>query len=72
MSPSFPSIRTIAVLLLLVVGSALSFAFHAPAGGATITYEATAVEPGGTPELVTRATSNVTDLDERLSDPPSQ
>lgn len=72
MSPSFLSIRTIAVLLLLVVGSALSFAFHATADGATITYEATAVEPGGNPELVTRATSNVTDLDERLSDTPSQ
>ena len=72
MSPSFPSIRTIAILLLLVVGSTLSFAFHATAGGATITYEATPVEPEANPELVTRATSNVTDLDERLSDTPSQ
>ena len=72
MSPSVPSIRTIAILLLLVVGSTLSFAFHATAGGATITYEATTIEPGENPELVTRATSNVTDLNERLSDTPSQ
>nr|WP_283102412.1 hypothetical protein [Haloplanus sp. XH21] len=57
---------------MLVGGGCLSFAFHATAGGATITYEATAVEPGENPERVTRATSNVTDLDERLSDTPSQ
>ena len=72
MSPSFPSIRTTAILLLLVVGSTLSFAFHATTGGATITYEATSAEPGANPGLVTRATSNVTDLDERLSDTPTQ
>jgi hypothetical protein len=67
-----PSIRTVAVLLLLVVGSALSFAFHATAGRTAITYEATSVEPGSNPELVARATSNVTDLDERLSDTPGR
>ncbi len=71
-SRSFPSIRTVAILLLLIVGSTLSFAFHATAGDATITYEATPVEPGENPKLVTHATSNVTDLDELLSDTSSQ
>ena len=63
-----PSARTLAILALLVVGLGLSFAFHATAGDTQITYEATAVEPGGDPAPVTDAARNVTDLNERLSD----
>jgi hypothetical protein len=63
-----PSARTLAILALLVVGLGLSFAFHATAGDAQITYEATAVDPGDDPALVADAARNVTDLDERLSD----
>lgn len=68
MSRSLPSARTVALLLLLVAGGALSFSFHATVDGANVTYTATPVEPGADPERVTRAASNVTDLDERLSD----
>jgi len=67
MPRSAPSTRTVAVLLLLVVGVGLSFSFHVTADGASVTYTATAVEPGERPELVTRAASNVTNLDERLA-----
>lgn len=67
MPRSLPSIRTVAVLLLLVVGVGLSFAFHVTADSARVTYTATAVEPGENPDLVTRAASNVTNLDERLA-----
>ena len=72
MPRSLPSIRTVAVLLLLVVGVTLSFAFHATAGGASVTYTATAVEPGENPDLVARAAGNVTDLDERLAGTPTR
>lgn len=64
---SLPSLRTVAVLLLVVVGVSLSFAFHASMGGASVTYTATAVEPGENPDLVTRAAMNVTNLNERLA-----
>ena len=72
MPRSLPSIRTVAILLLLVVGMGLSFSFHVTADGATVSYTATAVEPGETPDLVTRAASNVTDLDERLAGTSTQ
>ncbi|GAA0723793.1 hypothetical protein J2744_001275 [Halorubrum trapanicum] len=62
-----PSIRTLAILALLVVGLGLSFAFHATVDGTEITYEATAVEPGDDPALVASASRNVSDLDEHLS-----
>ncbi|ELZ37253.1 hypothetical protein [Halorubrum tebenquichense] len=68
MSPGLPSARTAAIVSLLLVGVALSFAFHATAAGSEITYEATPVEPGEDPDPVAEASSNVTDLDERLSD----
>jgi hypothetical protein len=48
MPRSLPSIRTVALLLLLV-GGTLSFAFHATAGNGSVTYTATAVEPGKNP-----------------------
>ncbi len=67
-----PSIRTVAILLLLVVGVGLSFAFHVSADGASVTYTATAVEPGENPELVTRGASNVTNLDDRLAGTSTQ
>ena len=67
-----PSTRTLALLALLVVGVGLSFAFHAAAGDTQISYEATAVEPGGDPAPVADASRNVTDLDERLSDTADQ
>ncbi|RLM76393.1 hypothetical protein [Halorubrum sp. Atlit-26R] len=62
-----PSTRTLAILALLIVGVALSFAFHATAGDTQITYEATAVEPGEDPAPVADASRNVTDLNERLA-----
>ena len=71
-SSALPSLRTAAIVGLLLVGVTLSFAFHATAGDAEITYEATAVEPGEDSGLVARAAPNVTDLDERLSDTPDQ
>jgi len=72
MPGSLPSLRTVAVLLLVVVGVGLSFAFHASMGGASVTYTATAVEPGENPDLVARAASNVTNLDERLAGTANQ
>ena len=72
MPRSLPSIRTVAVLLLLVVGVGLSFSFHATVSGGSVTYTATAVEPGENPDLVTRAARNVTDLDERLAGTSTQ
>lgn len=72
MPRSLLSLRTVAILLLVVVGVGLSFAFHASMSGASVTYTATAVEPGENPDLVTRATSNVTNLDERLAGTSSQ
>lgn len=67
-----PSTRTLAILALLVVGLGLSFAYHAAAGDAQLTYEATAVEPGDDAEAVASASPNVTDLDERLADVSEQ
>lgn len=72
MSRSLPSIRTIAVLLLLVAGIGLSFSFHVSADRASVTYTATAVEPGENSTLVTRAAGNVTNLDEQLAGTSTQ
>ncbi|WP_130501559.1 hypothetical protein [Natrinema hispanicum] len=72
MPRSLPSARTVAVLLLLVVGVGFSFSFYATVDGASVTYTATAVEPGENPELVTRAASNVTNLDERIAGTSTQ
>ncbi|VTT87098.1 hypothetical protein DM2_3136 [Halorubrum sp. DM2] len=72
MSSALPSAGTAAIVCLLLVGVALSFAFQATAGGTDITYEATAVEPGEDPSTVAEAAPNVTDLDERLSDTPDR
>lgn len=71
MSPS-NHIRLVAVLLLLIIGGSLSFAFHAAASDAKINWETTAVEPGEKSELVTRATSKATNLNEQLSHTPSE
>jgi len=43
--PSYPSICIVTILLLLALGSSLSFAFHVTASGATIIYVGTPVEP---------------------------
>lgn len=67
-----PSRRTVAVLLLLVVGVGLSFSFHASMDGASVTYTATPVEPGENPELVTRAAPNVTNLEDQLAGTSTQ
>lgn len=64
-----PSVRTLALLALLVVGLACSFAFHAVAASEMqVTYAATAVQPGDDPHRVADAASGVVDLDERLDD----
>jgi hypothetical protein len=62
-----PSLRTVAVVLLLVVGLGGSFTFHAVAGGADITYTATAVEPGEDHATVADVAPGVADLNERLA-----
>ena len=66
MPPSRPSIRTVAILGLLVVGVLCSFAFHAAVTDMQVTYTATAVEPGENPSRVASAAGQVTDLDDRL------
>ncbi|MGB9965745.1 hypothetical protein [Halobacterium sp. CBA1126] len=72
MPRSLPSTRTAAVLLLLVVGVALSFSFHVTAADPSVTYTATPVEPDEQPDVVTRAATNVTNLDDRLAGTPTQ
>jgi hypothetical protein len=61
-----PAGRTVAVVVLLVVGLGCSFTFHAVAGG-DVTYTATAVEPGEDPEAVADVAPGVADLNERLA-----
>jgi len=73
MPRSLPDLRTVALVVLLVGGVALSFSFHAAADGvSSVTYTATPVEPGEDPELVARAAVNVTDLGDRLSGTPAR
>jgi hypothetical protein len=66
MPPSIPTLRTLALLALLVVGLACSFAFHAAVADMQVSYTATAVDPDENPALVAHASGNVTDLDGRL------
>ena len=70
MSPSLRSRRTLAVLALLAVGLACSFAFNVAVSGEGVTYTATAVEPGENASLVARASPAVADLGPRLDDVP--
>ncbi|ESP89812.1 hypothetical protein [Candidatus Halobonum tyrrellensis] len=70
MSLSNSSLRSVALVGLLVVGVVCSFAFHAALTSMDITYTATAVQPGENPDRVARASSDVVDLDERLSGTP--
>jgi len=73
MPPSLPDRRTVALVVLLVAGVALSFSFHAAADSvSSVTYTATPVEPGEDSELVARAAVNVTDLGDRLSGTPTR
>jgi len=67
MQPSTPSVRTVAILALLVVGVVCSFAFHAAVTDTEITYAATAIEPGERPSRVAEASPDVADLDDRLN-----
>jgi hypothetical protein len=66
MPSSLPSVRTVALVVLLVVGLGCSFAFHAAVGG-DVTYTATAVEPGEDPAAVADVAPAVADLDEQLA-----
>ncbi|MFD1572241.1 hypothetical protein ACFR9T_16945 [Halorubrum laminariae] len=68
MQPSKPSLRTIAIFGLLVVGVVGSFAFHAAVTDMDVTYTATAVQPGEEPSRVAFASGQIVDLDERLED----
>ncbi|MFC5365308.1 hypothetical protein [Salinirubrum litoreum] len=61
-----PSIRTVALVVLLVVGLGCSFTFHAVASG-DVAYTATAVEPGEDPKRVADVAPDVADLNERLA-----
>jgi hypothetical protein len=61
-----PSARTVAVVLLLVVGLGCSFTFHAVATG-EVTYTATVVEQGEDPDAVADVAPGVADLNERLA-----
>ena len=67
-----PSLRTIALLGLLVVGLGGSFAFHAAMTDMQVTYTATAVQPGDDPTRVSEASPSVTDLDGRLEGESSE
>ena len=66
MQPSKPSIRTLAVFGLLVIGIICSFALHAALTDMSVTYTATAVQPGGDPSRVADASRHIDNLDERL------
>ncbi|RDI69809.1 hypothetical protein [Halopelagius longus] len=66
MSPSTPSPRTLAVLALLVVGIACSFALHAAMSDMQVTYTATEISGGDHPHRVADASNSVVDLDECL------
>lgn len=68
MSASTPSLRTVALLVLLVVGTACSFAFHAALTDMEVTYTATAVQPGENPSRVAFASGQIADLGGRLRD----
>lgn len=70
MVPSKPSVRTLSLLGLLVVGILCSFAFHAALTGMDVTYTATAVQEDEHTDRVARASVNVTDLTEQLSGTP--
>lgn len=61
-----PSKRTLAIFLLLIVGTACSFAFDAATSDIEVTYTSTVVDPGENPKLVAEASPDVVDLDERL------
>jgi hypothetical protein len=57
----------VAVVLLLVVGLGGSFTFHAVAGGADVTYTATAVEPGEDHAAVADIAPDVAGLNRQLA-----
>jgi hypothetical protein len=61
-----PSLRTIALVALLVVGLIGSFAFHAAMTDMQVTYTATPVQPDDDHRGVAHASQSVADLDGRL------
>jgi len=63
---TLPSLRTVALLALLVVGLVSSFAFHAAMTDMQVTYTATTVQSGDDPTRVIRASQSVVNLDGRL------
>jgi len=72
MKRSLPSRRTLALVALLVVGLACSFAFHVALADAEITYDATQVGAGQNPDRVAAAVPSVVDLDHRLAGTPDE
>ncbi|WP_135829961.1 hypothetical protein [Halorussus halobius] len=72
MQRSVPTRRTLALVGLLVVGVACSFAFHAALAGTEITYDATQVGSGEDPARVAAADSDVVALDRRLDGVPAE
>jgi len=68
MQRSLPSRRTLALVALLAVGLTCSFAFHAALADTEITYDATQVGDGASPDRVAAAVPSVADLDRRLAD----
>ena len=65
-----PSIRTVSLIGLLVIGILCSFAFHVALTGIDVTYTATAVQPNEHTDRIARASFDVTNLSERLSGTP--
>lgn len=64
-----PSGRTVAVVLLAVVGVGCLLAFPTTASGVNLTVEATEIEPADDPGELANVSLNVTNLDERLGRP---
>lgn len=65
-----PSIRTVSLIGLLVVGILCSFAFHTALTSMDVTYTATAVQPTEDTGQIAQASFNVTNLTEQLSGTP--
>lgn len=61
-----PSLRTTALLSLLIFGLLGSFAFHSAMTDMQVTFTSTAIQPGDDPALVARASPSVGDLGGRL------
>jgi len=64
---TLPSLRTVVLFALLVVGLFGSFAFHAAMTDMQVTYTATTVQPDDEPGRVMRASQSVANLGGRLN-----